>query len=92
MKFEDFVNEVREGLKDEKDIDRSDFEKKVEEVAASIGRGARISKEKLDDWATKAKQAWPEVRKGLEELGEGFMRTLESFGEAFRRGYEDEDR
>ena len=92
MKFEDFVDEVREGLEDEENIDRSDFEKKVEEVAAAIGRGARIGKDKLEEWAARAKKCWPEVRKGLEDVGEGFIRSLSAFAEAFRRGYEDGER
>lgn len=90
MKYEDFVHEVHEKVKDEEKLDREKFERKVEEVAAAIGRGARLSVERLDDWVEKTKKAWPEVERNLKELGESFVRTFRAFGEAFRRGFEEE--
>ncbi len=88
MKYEDFINEVHEKVKDEEELDRPTFERKIEEVASAIGRGARISIDKLDEWSERAKDSWPEVEKKLEELGSAFVSSLKAFGDAFRRGYE----
>ncbi len=89
LNFDDFLKRLRERLERARNVDADEFRAKVEEVAAELGWGAWVAKEKVADWTSRAKKAWPEVEQGLISIGKGFLESITAFGKAFREGYQD---
>jgi len=88
LSYEDFLKRLRERLEQARNVDADEFKAKVEEVAAELGWGAWVAKEKLADWTMRAKEAWPDVERGLISIGKGFIKSIAAFGKAFREGYQ----
>jgi len=72
-------------------MDEKKFRAVLEEIAAEMGRGSRVAKDKLDEWADKVKDAWPEVEKSFERFGRAFSASIGAFAKAFHEAYRGED-
>ncbi|OGD79415.1 MAG: hypothetical protein A2Y64_04015 [Candidatus Coatesbacteria bacterium RBG_13_66_14] len=72
-------------------MDEKKFRAVLEEIAAEMGRGSRVAKDKLDEWADKVKDAWPEVESSFERFGRSFAASIGAFAKAFRDAYHGED-
>ncbi|HDR06191.1 MAG TPA: hypothetical protein ENN88_01000 [Candidatus Coatesbacteria bacterium] len=72
-------------------MDEKKFRAVLEEIAAELGRGTRVAKEKLDEWSQKVKEAWPEVEESFERFGRAFAASVGAFAQAFREAYEDDE-
>jgi hypothetical protein len=72
-------------------MDEKKFRAVLEEIAAEMGRGSRVAKEKLDEWSEKVKDAWPEVENSFEKFGRSFAASIGAFAKAFRDAYHGED-
>jgi len=72
-------------------MDEKKFRAVLEEIAAEMGRGSRVAKDKLDEWADKVKDAWPEVEKSFERFGRSFAASIGAFAKAFHDAYHGEE-
>ena len=72
-------------------MDEKKFRAVLEEIAAGMGRGSRVAKDKLDEWTLKVKDAWPEVEGSFERFGRAFAASIGAFAKAFRDSYHGED-
>jgi hypothetical protein len=72
-------------------MDEKKFRAVLEEIAAEMGRGSRVAKDKLDEWAVKVKDAWPEVENSFERFGRSFSASIGAFAKAFRDAYHGEE-
>jgi hypothetical protein len=73
-------------------MDEKKFRAVLEEIAAEMGRGSRVAKDKLDEWADKVKDAWPEVEKSFEKFGRSFAASIGAFAKAFHDAYHGENK
>ncbi len=72
-------------------MDEKKFRAVLEEIAAEMGHGSRVAKDKLDEWAEKVKDAWPEVENSFERFGRSFSASIGAFAKAFHEAYHGED-
>jgi hypothetical protein len=72
-------------------MDEKKFRAVLEEIAAEMGRGTRVAKDKLDEWTHKIKDAWPEVEDSFERFGRAFAASIGAFAKAFRDAYHGEE-
>jgi hypothetical protein len=79
-------------------VDEERFRAKLDEIAAEMGRGARVAGDKLSEWARRFREAWPEVERSFVRFGRAFAASIGAFARAFREAYregngeEEEDR
>ncbi|MCX7022722.1 MAG: hypothetical protein NTW26_10715 [bacterium] len=73
-------------------MDEKKFRAVLEDIAAEMGRGSRVAKEKLDEWTVKVKDAWPEVESSFERFGRSFAASIGAFAKAFHDAYQGEDK
>ena len=71
-------------------MDEERFKAKLDQIAAELGRGARVAGGKLSEWAGKVKEAWPEVERSFERFGKAFAASIGAFARAFKEAYRGE--
>ncbi len=68
-------------------MDEEKIKAKLDEVASGLGRGARITGDRLTGWIKKLRDTWPEVEKSFMRFGKAFSASIGIFTKVFREAY-----